>query len=185
MAAAPVTAAADVLHPAARSLYGALTRLQERVAAVVETRRAGDPDPDDRFRGLYITPAHAEHLLTTAPGDHAAGDAPAAAVAFDGDSRLTALRDRFGLDDIDVGMVLVAAAPDLDPRFERLYAYLQDDVTRRRAGIGLALDLVGAHLGDHRARRRLYDDAPLVRGGLLIVEDGDRPVLTRSLRVPD
>jgi hypothetical protein len=183
-----VTQAADVLHPAARSLYGALAQLQERVAAVVDARRAGDPDPDDRFRGLYITPAHAEHLLTTAPGGAAvAGEAPASAgaVQLDAESRLNTLRDRFELDDTDVGIVLVAAAPDLDPRFERLYAYLQDDVTRRRAGIGLALDLVGAHLGDHRARRRLHDDAPLVRGGLLIVEDGDRPVLTRSLRVPD
>jgi hypothetical protein len=179
---------ADVLHPAARSLYGALARLQERVAAVVEARRAGDPDPDDRFRGLYITPAQAEHLLTTVPAydePHPEAAASAGAIALAAGSRLVGLRERFGLDDTDLAILLVAVAPDLDPRFERLYAYLQDDVTRRRAGIGLTLDLVGNHLGDHRARWRLHDDGPLVRGELLIVEDTDRPVLTRTLRVPD
>ena len=31
--------------------------------------------------------------------------------------------------------------PDLDARFELLYGYLHDDVTRRRASIGLALEL--------------------------------------------
>lgn len=179
--------AGDVLQPSARSLYDALARLLERVAAVVEARRRDDPEPDDRFRGLYITPAHAEHLLSGAPREVGTKGAPASsgAVILDPGGRLVTLRDRFGLDDMDIGILLVALAPDLDPRFERLYAYLQDDVTRRRAGIGLTLDLVGAHLGDHHARRRFADDGPLVRGGLLVVEDTDRPVLTRSLRVPD
>ena len=40
----------------------------------------------------------------------------------------------------------IAAAPDLDARFEKAYGYLHDDVTRRRASIGLALELCGASL---------------------------------------
>ena len=35
------------------------------------------------------------------------------------------------------------------------------------------------------ARARLDPSAPLIRGGLLLMEEGDRPYLTRSLRVPD
>ncbi len=73
----------------------------------------------------------------------------------------------------------------LDPRFERLYAYLQDDVSRRRASTGLALELATGAPGVATARARLDPSAPLIRGGLLLVEEGDRPYLTRSLRVPD
>ena len=91
----------------------------------------------------------------------------------------------FGLSAIDIDILLVALAPDLDPRFERLYAYLQDDVSRRRASTGLALELATGVPGAAVARARLDPDAPLIRGGLLLVEEAERPFLTRSLRVPD
>ena len=58
--------------------------------------------------------------------------------------RLRALADRFGLDDLDVELLLTAMAPDVDDRFERYYGYLNDDVTRRRVSVGLALGLAGA-----------------------------------------
>ena len=76
------------------------------------------------------------------------------------------------------------ALPDLDCRFEKLYGYLNDDVTRRRASIGLALELAGVAAS-------LRDSAPyaaagtLVAQSLVLVEDADRPLLTRGLRVPD
>ncbi len=91
----------------------------------------------------------------------------------------------FELDDLDVELLLVAAAPDLDPRFEKAYGYLHDDVTRRRASIGLALELCGASAVSATDRDRFGPQSRLVRFGLVVVEDLDRPVLTRSLRVPD
>ena len=69
--------------------------------------------------------------------------------------------------------------------FESLYAYLNNDVSRRRASIGLALDLCGAALGAGANRRHLNPSSPLVTGGLLLVEETDRPYLSRPLRVPD
>ena len=48
----------------------------------------------------------------------------------------------------------VALAPDLDRRFERLYGYLNDDVTRRRATIGLSLELCGASAWSAAAQLR-------------------------------
>ena len=81
-------------------------------------------------------------------------------------------------------LLLVALAPDVDARFERLYGYLHDDVSRRRASVGLALELAGTGLDAAFARHRL-SAGPLVTGGLLLLEDGERPFLTRSLRVPD
>ena len=84
-------------------------------------------------------------------------------------------------------LLLVALAPDLDPRFERLYGYLHDDISRRRASVGLAIELATAtpRPGVHPVRRRLAPSATLVARGLLLVEDPERPSLTRSLRVPD
>jgi hypothetical protein len=84
-------------------------------------------------------------------------------------------------------LLLIALAPDLEPRFERLYGYLHDDVSRRRASAGLALELCGsgASPGTAPGRARLGPSSPLVAAGLIVVEDPERPFLTRSLRVPD
>ena len=101
--------------------------------------------------------------------------------------RLRELARAFELEPADVELLLVALAPDLDPRFERLYGYLHDDVSRRRASVGLALELCGSAVtpGAGPIRDRLGPLAPLLAGRLLIVEEVDRPSLTRPLRVPD
>jgi len=81
--------------------------------------------------------------------------------------------------------VLIAMAPDVDARFERLYGYLQDDVSRRRASIGLWLELCGQEPAAGQAWRRLAGNGALTEGRLVLVEEQERPFLTRSLRVPD
>ena len=124
----------------------------------VARRRADDPDPSDRFRGLYISDAQVDGLLggqpvAVPPGQpirslsrrvrSARGRADAAEAAG-ARSRLRRLAARASSwTALDVELLLVALAPDLDPRFERLYGYLHDDVSRRRASVGLALELCG------------------------------------------
>jgi hypothetical protein len=191
--------------PSLADLYRRLAILEVRVRDAVGRRRAADPDPEDRFRGLYISDDQVDRLLTA---DHpateiraavaaaaardaeelrAAGAEADAAEAAGADLRLRRLARTFALDPLDVELLLVALAPDLDPRFERLYGYLHDDVSRRRASAGLALELTGGSelAGAGPARSRLGSHGPLVDHGLLLVEDADRPFLTRSLRVPD
>ena len=178
-------------------LFGRLSLVEQRVRELVAARRATDPSPDDAFRGLYVSDEHADLVLAQPPA-HAGtpldlatarlAEVEAAAdqaQARGGDVRLRRLVGTFGLTALDVELLLVALAPDLDSRFERLYGYLNDDVTRRRASVGLALELSGAPLTSAPARARLSPGGPLVAGGLLVVEDGDRPLPTRSLRVPD
>jgi hypothetical protein len=170
---------------AAVALLARLAVLREGVGAAVARRRADDPAPDDPFRGLYLSDEVIDQLLGT----------PAAAAALAGvtgsprapldDSRLDRLAIDFGLSELDVELLLVALAPDVDSRFERFYGYLNDDVTRRRASVGLALELCGASTADATARGRLAAGAPLLDGGLVRVEDPHRPYLTRALRVPD
>ncbi|MCC3653959.1 ATP-binding protein [Streptomyces sp. S07_1.15] len=117
-------------------------------------------------------------------GDVGGGEQPPGAPAHPGD-RLPRLAARFGLALLDVRILLAALAPDVDRTFEPLYGYLNDDVGRRRATTGLVLDLCGLPAGSAAARARLHPSAPLRASGLLLVEEDERPFLSRSLRVPD
>ena len=158
-----------------------LSSLGECVRASVARRRSIDPNPDDPFRGMYVSDDHVDELL----------DGPARAIdqlarhPIDPTTRTGRLAARFGLDELDIGLLTVAIAPDLDERFERLYGYLHDDITRRRASPGLALELCGRSPADTHARRAVSRPGRLVDGHLLEIEDGERPLLTRTLRVPD
>jgi hypothetical protein len=185
-----MTTAVALDHLAAR-----IGLLDGRVRRAVDRRRQSDPDPDDRFRGLYIADAEVDRLLEgpRRPIGGEAGfdeevsrlEAQIAEIPGGDGLRLPRLQRSFGLDAIDLEILLVALAPDVDQRFERFYGYLHDDVSRRRASVGLALELAAGPNALRHDRHRLLPHGPLVHGGLLLVEDVDRPFLTRSLRVPD
>jgi Winged helix domain, variant/ATPase family associated with various cellular activities (AAA) len=188
-----------VTGPAPASLRYLLARLalvESRVRRAVAARRAGDPNPDDPFRGLYLTEevvaallASAREPVTPEPADEqllagAERDADHAERAG-ADLRLRRLARAFELTTLDVEVLLVALAPDIDARFEQLYGYLNDDVTRRRASTGLALALCGVPEASASGRLVFAADGPLVAGGLMVVEELERPFLSRSIRVPD
>lgn len=195
-ASTPTSASMDAAS--VRHLLERVAVIEARVRVTVAARRARDPDGDDRFRGLYVSDEQADRLLITeaarAPGAADPGVEARLATAerrADMDEhageilRLRRLSHAFGLLPLDLELLLVALAPDLEPRLERLYGYLNDDVTRRRASIGLALELCGVPIVSGIGRARLRDGAPLIDGGLMVVEDPERPFLTRALRVPD
>ncbi|MFD9770631.1 AAA family ATPase [[Kitasatospora] papulosa] len=192
-----------------------LARLRERVADLVEHRSATDPTADDPMRGMYLTDDAVRHLLfggaqdaapspgpdpAEAPGpadakDPAEDPDPAKEPAGAGepdpaeepsdDDRLHWLAHWLRLSPLDTQILLIALAPDLDRTFESLYAYLNDDVTRRRATVALALDLCGVPTHSAAGRSRFHPAARLIARGLLEVEEPERPFLSRSLRVPD
>ena len=119
----------------------AVDELAARVRLAVEAMRAADPAVDDPFRGLYLSEEEVLALLDRPPS----GGPGAPAVDAD---RLGLLATRFDLTAFDVEILVVALAPDVDARFERFYGYLHDDVTRRRATIGLAFGLAGVAPSD-------------------------------------
>ncbi|MFH9070497.1 ATP-binding protein [Streptomyces alboflavus] len=175
----------------AHALLARLADLRRTVTALVEHRSTDDPTAHDPLRGLYVPDEAVSHLLSTwrdATDDTDDTDAPPGALdrwPHGVDDRLARTAARTRLTDLDTAVLLIAVAPDLDRTFEPLYGYLNDDVSRRRATVGLALDLCGvpAHLA--AARARFHPSAPLRAHGLLTVEDADRPLLSRALRVPD
>ncbi|MCQ4045108.1 ATP-binding protein [Streptantibioticus rubrisoli] len=162
-------------------LWVRLRLIEQRVREAVAARRAVDPDPDDPYRGQYLTPEAVERILDESPASGSVTGEPATPPPG---SVLHELAAAFGLSPLDVELLLVAMAPDLDARFERLYGYLNDDLTRRRPTVGLALELCGLPAAS-AARFRLAPSAPLVAGGLVEIGEPERPQLSRALRVPD
>jgi len=161
-------------------LLDRLRPVEARVRAAVAERRRTDSNPDDPFRGLYLSTEAIEALLVAPRRPVDAGPSE-----VDLDGRLARLADAARLVPLDVRLLLVALAPDVDSRFEQFYGYLNDDVSRRRATVSLALRLCGLSESAMTGRARLAYGRPLVDLGLITVDEGDRPFLGRSLRVPD
>ncbi|MGW1866277.1 AAA family ATPase [Streptomyces mauvecolor] len=173
------------MNVAARALLFRLDHLRTAVAALVAARSADDPTAQDPLRGLYVS-AETAARLASAEGV-SASELPSAVGEFapEAGDRLTALARDFGLGPVDELLLVAALAPDVDRRFEPLYGYLNDDVGRRRASVALALELAGTGPYDPGARGRLHPAAPLITGGLVALEDEDRPLPGRALRVPE
>ena len=169
-------------------------RLVERALAIAPSIYGPDA-ASDPYRGLHITPDSVARLLAAEAGIptfHAQvplGEEPDAE-AVEAVPKLAWLRQTFGLMPFDLDVLLIALAPELDLRYERLYAYLQDDVTRRRPSVDLALNLLCPTAEAKLERRtRFAPDAPLVREGLVnLVADptsADSPLLSHYLQLDE
>jgi hypothetical protein len=150
--------------------------LSARVREAVEAVAATDPNPTDPFRGLYIS------------DEGALGLARAAEEPGPLDARLRVAAGRLGLERLDTAVLALAAAPELSPRYARLYAYLHDDVTRKLPSPGLIARLLsGDGIAPADVLARFGQDAPLRRRGALrlIDERGQTPLADRGVKVAD
>ena len=85
---------------------------------------------------------------------------------------------RFELDEFEKKCVVLAYLPEIDLKYTKLFAYLQDDMTRKAAGVSLSCELFlpeGAELAACISRFRgsggfvrLFDPAELDRGMLVL-----------------
>jgi hypothetical protein len=76
---------------------------------------------------------------------------------------LPRLAEVFGLSPAEVDLLLIALGPELEPRYETIYAYLQVDAMRKRPSVDLALNLICRSAAEKVfARRLLSAGAPLV-----------------------
>ena len=141
------------------AVTASLDGLGARLARELGRLRADPADPASSFRGLYIDESEA----ATAIADTGAG--PWEPLVPE---RLAALQERFALTPLDVDILLATIAPELDSRYERIYAFLQDDITRRRATVALLIRLLADTPADEtHVRAHLQPDAPLLRSSLL------------------
>ncbi|MCB0091456.1 MAG: hypothetical protein KDE54_26380, partial [Caldilineaceae bacterium] len=173
-------------------LCAEFARIDVRIRREVRRWVLAGQDPNDDYRGMYITQEEAQTLLERPFGvswgqwielpteeesvfhqQHIQAEAQAEATAQEltaqGETpRLQQLAANFGLDRTALDIFLLCIAPAFDTKYERLYGYLQDNVTKRRPSVRLLLDLLGQpgaaqfELADY-----LTGDSPLFKHGLL------------------
>lgn len=189
-------AAAESQDAGLTHLLSRLSLVERRVFRAVSARVASHPrDTPAPLRGLYVSEEEVAWLyhnpalpLAEDPDEQdwlAACEKEAdAAQARGARLPLRELSVGFGLSALDIEVLLIALAPELDPCYERFYGYLHDDVNRRFATVALALRLCGlpAHSGAARAR---LEHGPLVSTGLVRLEQEELALPSRSLRVND
>lgn len=146
---------------------------------------------DESFRGLYVAEEEIDLLLTEPAGlprwarsnrSHTDADITAilemleahaeaarARTASQGlISRLRALQNGYSLSRFEVDALLICLAPEIDLRYQRMYGYLQDDITKRHPSVDLVLNLLCGSLPEKMAQRRHFlPGAPLFRHRLL------------------
>jgi hypothetical protein len=149
----------------------------------------------DEFRGLYVSDRQVDELLaqrsrTPLPEQLTAeAQARLAAIAageVTGSAPWMQLARRLELGRRERDLLLLGLAPELDPKYETLYAYLNNDVTRKWPTLELATRLFGETPFERTALRALLaPDARLLARGLLepVGAARDLPRSQRGYRV--
>jgi len=171
--------------------------------------------PWDPFRGLVLSDEEIAMLLADSENPHAADasvnlrqqeqqELVSALRQLDGhiqqrvaagshgaaDLLLPLLARLFHLTRFEEQCLIVCLAPELDRKYEKLYAYLQDDVTRKSPSVDLLLNLLCPTQLERLAARAVFDpEAPLLKYRLVHMADGSSdspvPLLQRFLKLDD
>jgi DNA polymerase III delta prime subunit len=209
--AAPIPAAVTRAAPFLSGIDHLLAELEHlalMLHAEVLRIRAANLLNENQFRGLYIADEQIDAILYASPRanphGNGAGSTPAeiqtvldqiAAAENNLAARaatseivlpLHQLTSLYSLSAPERDALLIALAPDLDPRFEALYSYAQNDVTRKRASIGLILRLLAPTAADRLNLRSLFSPSgPLLQAPLVRISDEshdrETPFLSRSV----
>ncbi len=172
-------------------LRGELELLNARLEIEVARWRATHPpeSAQDELMGFRLSDLGADVTLasfaqeTAELGDPLAPQAALhrererAALAAGVSLRLPELARRLGLDDFERNVILLALAPELDHRYERLFGYLNDDMQRRCPTVEHALRLFVASSEEGHARRQTFaEGAPLRARRLVRLSDDEGPL---------
>ena len=169
------------------ALLPALHRLDAMLDAAVRAMQSSQgSETATSFQGLFISRDQVGRLLLQEPGQaqfrlaHDLLEQNAGTPT--GESPFTWLIDSFGLSSFGADVVLLALAPEIDLRYEKIYSYLQDDVTRKRPTIDLVLNLLCASADEKLScRAHFSSSAPLIRHRLLNVFHDPNQVEPSSL----
>ncbi|MEK1894657.1 MAG: ATP-binding protein [Rhizobium sp.] len=142
-------AAVVAYRSAAEHLADELSWLDLMLARHVAWLRATGQFNEDPLRGLYISDAEVSARLQTVSEplrdyDHRITSKRAVIDARLADSinlPIPLIASHFGLNDFERACLLMATAVAIDPRYEILFAYAHNDVSRKAPSVGLAVTL--------------------------------------------
>lgn len=132
----------------------------------------------EEYLGLYVSDREVHNLLFRTSEDEDNTDSLSPSGEDDNRTsvQLARLASRFSLTSRDIDILTVALAPELDTAYETVYAYLQDDATRRRPTVGFVIDLLGEDAESRlELRRHLEPSAPLRAARLVTLREPDPP----------
>jgi SpoVK/Ycf46/Vps4 family AAA+-type ATPase len=178
-----------------------------------QSANTSDEKGQDLFRGLCITEEDVNRVIKERPGSETAPKRKTLADQVKNHrERLVAkienslkkgvylpichLASMFQLGSFEWDTIIICLAPEVDLKYETLYAYLQDDVTKKQPSVNLILDLSGLN-GEERLdeRESFLEHSPLLKYGLVtFIDDGNgtdgeagssKPLLSRCLKLDD
>ena len=147
-------------------LHLELLRIDLIIRRAVRRWQQAGQDLDEKFRGLHINFQQVQDLLALPIGGNWGSINPPTAddeseysqnealireqiaevyaeASRDGSMvPLLELKERLGLSDFEYDALLICLAPAVDSRYEKIFGFLQDDVTQKYASIGLIFDLL-------------------------------------------
>jgi hypothetical protein len=159
----PVRALATAPPRHVDALLGLLGRLDPALSSAVAARQRGEATPPRLLLDLDLEPA---------------------------DSRFRRIAEVYRLSQVELDLLLLGMAPLLDARYGELFACIEEDMSRVRPTVSMALAILGLTPAERLAARRLFDPTSrLVAGGLLRLKDPpgmpDCPLPLRELVVDD
>jgi hypothetical protein len=102
---------------------------------------------------------------------------------------LSQLSSLFQLERVEELCLLLCLAPEIDPRYSRVFAFLQDDVTRKQPSIELALRIFCSDIEEALVTRNIFSSASALFRNRLIqfAQPSDKflPLPQRTLKLDD
>ena len=149
----------------------------------------------DMLQGLVLNEQDVVDILTqplnqSAPADQNAAELTTPRSQTDrSNTLLTYISKLFQLDRTEELCLLLCLAPEIDSRYAKVFAFLQDDVTRKQPSIELALKLFCKDTEESLLKRRLFSSGSSLFSNRLLQlaqpSDKQLPLPQRSLKIDD
>ncbi len=188
-----------------------LSRIDLLIRSYVDSFREELPETTDEFRGLYISEAEIDQIQKNQGIGSKKGKLQEVIIErfAEIDSvrnkinakkeeslkkgielRLHILSELFSLDSFEIDILLIGLVPELDLKYEKLYSYLQNDVTKKKPTVDLILALLFP-VTEERIKARAYfsPSASLRKNNLIhlleVEANSDSSLISNSLKIDE
>lgn len=95
------------------------------------------------------------------------------------------LRAKFQLTEFEMKILIICLAPEIATRFEKIYSYLQDDVTKKKPTIDLCLKILCNEFDDRIYKREYFINSDLFKFSILEFVDDQQNTISRPIKIND